>query len=70
MYKNDCYTILSKENRIDLWLCDYTTYKKLHLIKCFFNKIKALRRVATRYDKLAMSFMDFVQLVSIWILFK
>ncbi|KPH74522.1 MAG: IS5 family transposase, partial [Proteobacteria bacterium] len=37
----------------------------------FFNKIKHSRRVATRYDKLASSFLGFVQLATIrcWIRF-
>lgn len=37
----------------------------------FFNKIKNSRRVATRYDKLASSFLGFVQLatIRIWIKF-
>jgi transposase len=40
-------------------------------IERFFNKIKHSRRVATRYDKLASSFLDFVQLATIrcWIKF-
>ncbi|MBS1366937.1 MAG: transposase, partial [Oscillospiraceae bacterium] len=41
-----------------------------HLIECFFNKLKVFRRVATRYDKLAVSFLAFVHLASIWILLK
>lgn len=37
----------------------------------FFNRIKHSRRVATRYDKLASSFLGFVQLDTIryWIRF-
>jgi transposase len=40
-------------------------------IERFFNKIKHSRRVATRYDKLASSFLGFVQLAAIrcWIRF-
>ena len=30
-------------------------------MECFFNKLKAFRRVATRYDKLATSFIVFVE---------
>jgi hypothetical protein len=33
--------------------------------RAFFNKIKRGRRVATRYDKLAASYLAFVQLASI-----
>ena len=50
-----------------LW---FYTYKERHLVECFFNKLKAFRRVATRYDKLATSFIVFVHLASIWLLVK
>ena len=36
----------------------------------FSNKLKVFRRVATRYDKLIVSFLDFVHLAFIWILLK
>lgn len=68
--RNASYTIPPKEKCADPWPCDFATYKERHLIECFFNKIKAFRRVATRYDKLATSFMAFVHLASIWILLK
>jgi transposase len=35
------------------------------LVERFFNKIKHCRRVAMRYDKLAASYLAFVQLASI-----
>ena len=54
----------------DPWYCDYWLYKERHLVECFFNKIKAFRRVATRYDKLASSFLAFVHVASIWLLSK
>ena len=64
------YTIPPKSNVIEPWFCDFHTYKERHLIECFFNKLKVFRRVATRYDKLAVSFLAFVHLASIWILLK
>ena len=64
------YTIPPKSNVIEPWFCDFHTYKERHLIECFFNKLKVFRRVATRYDKLAASFLAFVHLASIWILLK
>ena len=64
------YTIPPKTNAKELWDCDYYLYKERHLIECFFNKIKAFRRVATRYDKLASSFLAFVYIASIWFLAK
>ena len=64
------YTIPPKENCAKPWFCDYYTYKERHLVECFFNKMKAFRRIATRYDKLAASFIAFVHLAAIWLLAK
>ena len=64
------YTIPPRENCANPWPCDFHTYKERHLVECFFNKLKVFRRVATRYDKLAVSFLAFVHLASIWILLK
>ena len=68
--QNAKYTIPPRENNSDPWYCDYWLYKERHLVECFFNKIKAFRRVATRYDKLASSFLAFVHVASIWLLSK
>jgi len=68
--QNAEYTIPPKVNCVAPWFCDFHTYKERHLIECFFNKLKAFRRVATRYDKLAASFLAFVYLASIWLLLK
>ncbi|EOO27091.1 hypothetical protein IIU_05958 [Bacillus cereus VD133] len=48
------------------WVVDWYLYKKRHLAECFFNKIKHFRRVATRYDKLATSFLAFVYIAAIF----
>ena len=47
------------------------TYALRNRIERFFNKIKNSRRVATRYDKLASSFLGFIQIatIRIWIRF-
>lgn len=64
------YTIPPRENNPNPWHCDFWLYKERHLVECFFNKIKAFRRVATRYDKLATSFLAFVYVASICVLLK
>lgn len=64
------YTIPPKSNNPEPWYCDFWLYKERHLVECFFNKIKAFRRVATRYDKLATSFLAFVYVASICLLSK
>ena len=50
--------------------CDWWAYKERHLIETFWQKIKQFRRVATRYDKLAKSFLAFVHLAAILVLLK
>lgn len=53
-------------------LRDYDThlYKDRNLIERFFVRIKQFRRIATRYDKLARSYMAFLHLVCtfVWLL--
>lgn len=40
-------------------------YRDRNLVERFFNKIKHCRRVATRYDKLAVNYLAFVKLACI-----
>ena len=35
--------------------CDWWLYKERHLVEKLFLKLKAYRRIATRYDKLAFT---------------
>jgi transposase len=44
---------------------DRQRYKLRNVVERFINKIKNCRRVATRYDKLAVTFLGFVQFASI-----
>ena len=44
---------------------DHALYRLRNRIERYFSKIKNARRVATRYDKMAASFMAFVELSSI-----
>lgn len=64
------YTIPPKSNTNIQWRCDWWLYKERHLVECFFLKLKNFRRVATRYDKLASSFLAFAYIASIFILLK
>ncbi|MCI8365908.1 MAG: transposase [Eubacterium sp.] len=36
----------------------------------FFNKLKHFRRIATRYDKLAASYLAFIYVAAIFLLSK
>jgi len=44
---------------------DLERYRQRNLIERFFNKLKHLRRIATRYDKLARNFLAAVALAAI-----
>ena len=48
---------------------DIHAYKERHLVECFFAKLKSFRRVATRYDKLAITFKATVMLTAclVWL---
>ena len=44
---------------------DRQRYKLRNVVERFINRLKHCRRVATRYDKLAATFLGFVQFASI-----
>ncbi len=44
---------------------DHSLYSLRNLVERCFNKLKNARRVATRYDKTAESFLGFIDIVSI-----
>ena len=52
-----------RSNRKELRQYDTHMYKDRNLIERFFARIKQFRRIATRYDKLARSYMAFLHLV-------
>jgi transposase len=47
---------------------DQEAYKQRNVVERFINRIKQCRRVATRYEKTARSFLGMVQLASIFVL--
>lgn len=57
-----------KKNRKVQREYDKESYKNRNQVERFFNRLKNFRRVATRYDKLASSFLAFVQLAATLIL--
>ena len=63
--------IPTKSNRKVQIKVEPNSYALRNRIERFFNKIKNSRRVATRYDKLASSFLGFIQIatIRIWIRF-
>ena len=44
--------------------------KERHLVEKYFLKLKAFRRIATRYDKLAATYLGFICIASILIWLK
>ena len=57
-----------KTNRSRARSCDYVLYKERNLVERFFNRLKHFRAIATRYDKLACSFMAGLHLAAATIL--
>ncbi|NLB56351.1 MAG: transposase, partial [Lentisphaerae bacterium] len=49
---------------------DKILYEERNNIERMFGKLKHFRRVATRYDKLAVSYMAFVMVASIFLWLK
>ena len=64
--KGASYTIPPRANAKKPWTVDWHLYKERHVVECFFNKLKHFRRVATRYDKLATSFLAFIYIAAIF----
>jgi transposase len=58
-----------KQNRKNPREYDKDLYKERHLIENFFAKLKQYRGIATRYDKLAESFLGGIYLAAtlIWL---
>jgi transposase len=57
--------ILTKPNRLIQLPVDAVIYALRNMVERCFNKLKNARRLATRYDKTADSYLGFIQLVSI-----
>jgi transposase len=51
-----------RSNRLNPRTFDRHLYRDRNLIERFFSRIKQFRRIATRYDKLAKSFLSFIHL--------
>ena len=58
-----------KKNRIEQREYDKHLYKERHLVECFFCKLKEFRRIATRYEKLSVTYLAMVTIASclIWL---
>ena len=58
-----------KANRKNPWAYNKETYKRRNIVERLFRRIKAFRRVYTRYDKTDIMYLAFVQfaLVAVWL---
>jgi transposase len=59
-----------KKNRNTFRPHDKHLYKERNLVERLFNKLKNFRRVATRYDKLDITFHSFICLAGIYLWLK
>ena len=50
-----------KINRLNPWEYDQELYKKRNEVERLFRRLKAFRRIFSRFDKLDRSFLGFVQ---------
>ncbi|WP_249211514.1 IS5 family transposase, partial [Gluconobacter cerinus] len=56
--------IPSRKGRSAPQKTDWRRYRDRNRIKRMFNKLKQMRRIATRYDKTALSFMSFLNIAA------
>jgi transposase len=59
-----------KANRKQPIACDFKRYRDRNQIERMFNRLKQFRRIATRYDKTAKSYLGFLCLAAakLWLL--
>ena len=50
-----------KSNRIELWEYDRALYKKRNEIERLFRRLKGFRRIFSRFEKLDLVFLAFLQ---------
>ncbi len=62
MIPNPC--IPPRRNRKEIILYDKDLYKKRNVVERFFLKIKAYRKIATRYEQKARNFLSLLKLVA------
>jgi transposase len=63
--RNVLTQILMRKSRKMRVGVDHSLYSLRNLVERCFNKLKNARRVATRYDKTAESFLGFIDITSI-----
>jgi transposase len=71
LHKNNCEVVIPSRcnNKIQRGI-DKNTYKQRHYIENFFSKIKCFRRICTRFDKTASSYISWWHIASFFILLR
>jgi transposase len=62
--------IPGRSNRREVILYDRIKYAKRNVVERFFNKLKQFRRIATRYEKYAHTFLAMTHIVAAFILVR
>ena len=57
-----CPVIPNKKNRVDPWPFDPVAYRDRNRVERLFGKVKQFRRVATRYEKLKVTYLGLLHL--------
>ncbi len=60
----------SKKNALNPIDYDKYLYKECYIVECYFKKIRELRRIATRYDKLQLMYKIFLMIETLMIYLK
>ena len=68
--KGALVVIPPRRHRLRPWDYDRHLYKERNLIERMFNQLKHFRRISTRYDKTALSFLSFLHLAGIFLWLK
>ncbi len=65
---NDMTAVIPpRKNRTESIDYDKVLYKERNKVERFINRIKQFRRIATRYDKLADTFLAFLHIVAAYV---
>lgn len=60
VFKGFVPVVPPKKNRKEPWVYDKELYKRRNEVERYFRRLKAYRRVFTRYDKLDIMYYSFV----------
>jgi transposase len=68
--QNICPVIPSKANRIDPIAHDEEFYRERNRVERLVGKLKQFRRIATRYEKLATTFLALIHMVAAYAIIR